>query len=140
MEFFTFFLKSAKLNLNCFPEIQCFFYFIHHKINNLFAMSKIKKYSMTFMQEALTTAFGWISGLIASKIVSQYFAVRSMKNLWGLASNKEVVSKESMEIIQLVSSAIVGYIVLFAVSRISRSIFSRKNVKDEIEAETLTSK
>jgi len=103
-------------------------------------MSKIKKYSMTFMQEALTTAFGWISGLIASKIVSQYFAVRSMKNLWGLASNKEVVSKESMEIIQLVSSAIVGYIVLFAVSRISRSIFSRKNVKDEIEAETLTSK
>src|SRR5215510_3184305 len=65
---------------------------------------------------------GFVIGLWASKLVSHFFTTRSIHNLWGLAAQKTVVSKQTFGNLEWVASVLIGYIVFEIVVR----VFKRK--------------
>jgi hypothetical protein len=64
-----------------------------------------------FSDQFIGSFTGFIIGIWATSLVSHFFATRSIKNLWGLTSNKTLVDKQTLNILQWVASVFVGYIV-----------------------------
>ncbi len=60
---------------------------------------------------------GFVVGMAATRIVSHFFATRSLKNLWGLTSKKTVVDKSTFSNLQLLVSIVIGYIVFEIISK-----------------------
>jgi hypothetical protein len=78
-------------------------------------LKTIKRY----LYDQLTGNFlGFIVGISASSLVSKFFATRSVKNLWGLASKKTVVDKDTFSAMEWIISIIVGFIVFEIVTKI----------------------
>jgi|GEM_PF-2822499 len=67
---------------------------------------------------------GFVIGLWAAGLVSHFFATRSIKNLWGLASKKTIVDKQTFSILEWLASALIGYIVFEIVIRLVKIWFS----------------
>ena len=58
-----------------------------------------------YLFDKLTGTFtGFVVGLWAAGLVSHFFATRSIKNLWGLASKKTIVDKQTFNIMEWVAS------------------------------------
>ena len=64
---------------------------------------------------------GFLIGLWATRLVSHFFATRSIKNLWGLTANKTLVNKQTYNLLQWLASVIVGYIVFEIVLRVIKN-------------------
>jgi hypothetical protein len=78
-----------------------------------------RKIITQYLYDQLTGNFlGFIVGLSASSLVSKFFATRSVKNLWGLASKKTVVDKDTFHILEWVISIIVGFIVFEIITKV----------------------
>ena len=60
---------------------------------------------------------GFIIGLWASRLVSHFFATRSIKNLWGLTAKKTLVDKQTFGMLEWLASVVVGYLVFEVVVR-----------------------
>lgn len=72
-----------------------------------------------YLFDQLTGNFlGFIVGISASSLVSKFFATRSAKNLWGLASKKTVVDKDTFSAMEWIISIIVGFIVFEIMTKI----------------------
>jgi hypothetical protein len=81
---------------------------------------KIIKLSEYFFDKITGTFTGFVIGLWAASLVSHFFATRSIKNLWGLASKKTVVDKQTYSILEWAASVLIGYIVFEIVVRVIR--------------------
>ena len=79
---------------------------------------KLIKLSEYLFDKITGTFAGFVIGLWAASLVSHFFATRSIKNLWGLASKKTVVDKQTYSILEWVASVVIGYLVFEIVLRI----------------------
>lgn len=82
-------------------------------------MSKIKQF---IAGEVLNLAVGYLAGLTASNLVSRYFVKKGLVNLWGLAAKKQAVSKDAYEWLMLITSYLIGLIVMIAVSQLMQRL------------------
>jgi hypothetical protein len=70
-----------------------------------------KKTIAKYLYDQLTGNFaGFLIGMSATGLVSQFFETRSLKNLWGLGAKKTVINKETFSNLEWVISIIIGFI------------------------------
>jgi uncharacterized membrane-anchored protein YhcB (DUF1043 family) len=60
---------------------------------------------------------GFAVGMASTRLVSHYFATRSIRNLWGLTTHKTVLDKTTYTNLQFVVSVIIGFIVFEIISK-----------------------
>lgn len=78
-----------------------------------------RKQISSYLYEQLTGNFtGFLVGMSATGLVSKFFATRSIRNFWGLASKKAVVSKETFMALEWIISAIIGFIVFEIMTKV----------------------
>lgn len=63
---------------------------------------------------------GFVVGLASTKLVSHFFATKSIKNLWGLTSKKTLVDKQTFSVLELTISILIGFIVFEIISKGAR--------------------
>lgn len=73
---------------------------------------RIKKFLNYFFNEILSMGIGWTAGLIAIQILENYFEKSGWINAWGLFSNKVILSESTFMIMEWVSTAIIGFLVM----------------------------
>jgi hypothetical protein len=76
-----------------------------------------------FTDQFIGSFTGFIIGIWASSLVSHFFATRSISNLWGLATKKAVVSRQTFGAMEWIASVLVGYIVFEIVLRTMKNYF-----------------
>ena len=60
---------------------------------------------------------GFMIGLASARLVSRFFATRSIKNLWGLTTSKTLVDKKTFNAMEWIISVIIGFIVFEIISK-----------------------
>lgn len=60
---------------------------------------------------------GFAVGMASTRLVSHYFATRSIKNLWGLTSHKTVLDKKTYANLEWTVSIVIGFIVFEIISK-----------------------
>ena len=60
---------------------------------------------------------GFMIGLASARLVSRFFATRSIKNLWGLTTSKTVVDKKTFNAMEWIISVVIGFIVFEIISK-----------------------
>jgi hypothetical protein len=60
---------------------------------------------------------GFAIGLASARLVSRFFATRSIKNLWGLTTSKTVVDKKTFNTMEWIISVVIGFIVFEIISK-----------------------
>ena len=60
---------------------------------------------------------GFVIGITSTKLVSNFFTTRSIKNIWGLTARKTVVDKQTFHAFEWLISVIIGFIVFEIVSK-----------------------
>jgi len=67
--------------------------------------------------QVLANVVGWLAGLAAAHIVTQLFAVRGFRNLWGLAGSggRTLVSNDDYRVITTVTGFTVGLLMMLFV-------------------------
>jgi len=84
-------------------------------------MKKNRKAIFNYLSEQFIGRFtGFIIGLWATRLVSQFFTTRSIHNLWGLTARKTVVSKQTFTNLEWIASVLLGYLVFELVLRITK--------------------
>ncbi|HYF69512.1 MAG TPA: hypothetical protein VD884_15310 [Ohtaekwangia sp.] len=78
-----------------------------------------KKTILTYLYDQLTGNFaGFVIGISATGLVSNFFETRSIKNLWGLGAKKTIVDKETFQNLEWIISIVIGFIVFEVMTRI----------------------
>ncbi|MDX1910619.1 MAG: hypothetical protein SFV22_03990 [Saprospiraceae bacterium] len=75
-----------------------------------------KKFAQFIAGEILNLSVGYLAGLTASSLVSRFFVKKKLVNLWGLAAQREAVSRQDYEWIMFGVSYTIGLIVMLVVS------------------------
>jgi|SRR5688572_17416931 len=71
-----------------------------------------RKVVLKYLYNQLTGTFaGFLIGMSATKLVAQFFETRKLKNLWGLASKKTIVDKDTFGNMEWIISIVIGFIV-----------------------------
>lgn len=60
---------------------------------------------------------GFTVGMASTRLVSHYFATRSIKNLWGLTTHKTVLDKTTYSNLQFIVSVVIGFIAFEIISK-----------------------
>ena len=76
-----------------------------------------QKLGLYLYNNFLGNFLGFIVGMASTRIVSQFFATRSIKNLWGLTSRKTLIDKSTYNIIEFAISVLIGFIVFEIISK-----------------------
>lgn len=69
------------------------------------------------VKEFLNFGIGWVLGLISVQLVLIFFEEKGIMNLWGFWSDKMVVEKSTLSVIEWLTSAIIGYVVMQQVNK-----------------------
>jgi len=70
-----------------------------------------RKVVLRYLYDQLTGNFaGFIIGMSATGLVSQFFETRGFKNLWGLTSKKTVIDKDTFNNLEWIISIVIGFI------------------------------
>lgn len=70
-----------------------------------------KKSILKYLYGQLTGNFtGFLIGVSATGLISQFFETRSLKNFWGLTAKKTVVDKETFHELEWAISIVIGFI------------------------------
>jgi hypothetical protein len=78
-----------------------------------------KKVILKYLYHQLTGNFmGFLVGLSATGLVSQFFETRGLRNLWGIASKKTVVDKSTFANLEWVLSIVIGFIVFEIMTKV----------------------
>ena len=80
--------------------------------NNIF-----QKFIQYLYNNFLGNFLGFAVGMASARLVSHYFATRSLKNLWGLASHKTVIDKNTYSNLEWIVSLVIGFIVFEIISK-----------------------
>ncbi len=78
----------------------------------------MKKFFNHIAKEFLNFGIGWIFGLISVQLVLLFFEEKGIMNLWGFWSDKMVVEKTTLSVIEWLTSAIIGYLVMQQVNKV----------------------
>lgn len=85
-----------------------------------------KKRILKYLYDQLTGNFaGFIVGMSATGIVSNFFATRSIKNLWGLASKKTLVDKGTFHALEWILSIVIGFIMFEIMTKVVKEKIDR---------------
>ncbi len=76
-----------------------------------------QKFIQYLYNNFLGNFIGFAVGMASTKLVSHYFATRSIKNLWGLTSHKTVLAKKTYANLELIVSLVIGFIVFEIISK-----------------------
>jgi type II secretory pathway component PulF len=90
-------------------------------------MKKITvKTTLKYLYDQLTGNFaGFLIGVSATGLVSQFFETRSFKNLWGLTAKKTVVRKETFQELEWILSIVIGFIAFEIVTKVIKERLER---------------
>jgi hypothetical protein len=72
--------------------------------------------------EILNLSVGYLAGMSASMLVSNFFVAKSAKNLWGLAAKREAVSKDDYDWLLFWGSYLIGLVVMLIVSYLMKRL------------------
>lgn len=85
-----------------------------------------RKVVFRYLYDQLTGNFaGFLIGMSATGLVSQFFETRGLRNLWGLTSKKTVVNKETFARIEWIISILIGFIVFELVTKVLKERLDR---------------
>ena len=85
-----------------------------------------RKVVTQYLYDQLTGNFaGFLIGISATSLVSQFFETRSLKNLWGLGSRKTVVDKETFSNLEWIISIIIGFIAFEIMTKVVKEKIER---------------
>jgi hypothetical protein len=85
-----------------------------------------RKNVLKYLYDQLTGNFaGFIVGMSASGLVSNFFETRSIRNLWGITSRKTVVSKEMFGALEWIISILIGFIVFEIMTKVVKERLDR---------------
>ncbi len=71
-----------------------------------------RKVIFNYLYNQLTGNFaGFLIGMSATSLVSNFFETRSLRNIWGLTSKKTVVDKETYSNLEWIISIVIGFMV-----------------------------
>ncbi len=77
--------------------------------------------------EVLNLAVGYLAGLTASNLVSQFFVRKKLGNLWGLAAKREAVSRDDYDWLMFLASYAIGLVVMVSVNYAMKTMRGRKS-------------
>lgn len=90
-------------------------------------MSKFTKF---IASEVINLSVGYLAGLSASMLVSQFFVKRGLKNLWGIAAKKEALQKDDYEWLMFVASYVIGLAVMVSVNYLIKRLQHKPEVTE----------
>ncbi len=73
------------------------------------------KFSVFLGQEVLNLSIGYLAGLLASNLVTTFFVKRGLTNLWGLASGRDALKRDTYDWLMFIASYVIGLVVMIAV-------------------------
>ena len=76
-----------------------------------------QKFIQYLYNNFLGNFLGFAVGMASTRLVSHYFATRSIKNLWGLTSHKTVLDKKTYGNLEWIVSVVIGFIVFEIISK-----------------------
>jgi len=76
-----------------------------------------KQLTLYLYNNFLGNFVGFVVGILSTRLVSHFFATRSIKNLWGLASKKTLVDKQTFNILEWSISIFIGFLVFEIISK-----------------------
>jgi len=78
-----------------------------------------KKTIVKYLYDQLTGNFaGFIVGMSATGLVSNFFETRSFRNLWGIASKKTIVDRGTFHALEWIISIVIGFIVFEIMTKV----------------------
>ena len=77
----------------------------------------MQKVSLYIYNSFLGNFLGFIVGMASTRIVSHFFATKSIRNLWGLTSKKTLLDKQTYAIIEYTVSILIGFVVFEIISK-----------------------
>ena len=81
-----------------------------------------RKVILKYLYDQLTGNFmGFMIGLSATSLVSQFFETRSFRNFWGLTSKKTVVDKETFANLEWILSIVIGFLVFEIMTKVVKA-------------------
>ena len=73
-----------------------------------------RKVVLRYLYDQLTGNFaGFLIGMSATTLVSQFYETRGLRNLWGLTSKKTVVDKDTFSNLEWIISIVISQIYLY---------------------------
>ena len=86
-------------------------------------MSKLAKF---IAGEALNLSVGYLAGLSASMLVSEFFVKKGLVNLWGLAAKRDALKKDTYEWVMFIASYLIGLVVMVLVNYLLQRLRNQK--------------
>ena len=79
--------------------------------------SIFQKFIQYLYNNFLGNFIGFAVGMASARLVSHYFATRSIKNLWGLTTHKTLIDKKTYGNLEWIVSVVIGFIVFEIISK-----------------------
>lgn len=76
-----------------------------------------QKLALYIYNNFLGNFLGFIVGMASTRLVSNFFATKSIKNLWGLTAKKTIVDKQTFSILEWSISILIGFVVFEVISK-----------------------
>jgi hypothetical protein len=91
----------------------------------------MKKFFQFVAGEVTNLAVGYLAGLWASSLVSQFFVKKGLVNLWGLTAKKEALQKDDYGWLLFMASYAIGLTVMITVNYLMKKL-GKKDVKTTV--------
>lgn len=82
----------------------------------------MSKFRAFLTQEVLNLAVGYLAGLTASAMVSQFFVKKGLVNLWGLTARRTALRRDDYEWLMIMASYLIGLLVMVLVSYLMKRL------------------
>jgi hypothetical protein len=92
----------------------------------------MSKFTNFIVGEATNLAIGYLAGLTASTLVSNFFVRKKLGNLWGLAAKKEAVSRDDYDWLMFAASYFIGLLVMVLVNYGMKKLRGRNQVEPPV--------
>ena len=76
-----------------------------------------QKLALYLYNNFLGNFLGFIIGMASTRLVSHFFATKSIRNLWGLTTRKTLIDKQTFNILEWTISILIGFIVFEIISK-----------------------
>ena len=85
--------------------------------------SILQKLALYIYNNFLGNFLGFIVGMASTRLVSNFFATKSIKNLWGLTTKKTIVDKQTFSILEWSISILIGFVAFEIISKTVKKKF-----------------
>lgn len=79
---------------------------------------RFRRFIFHLLQEIFNFGIGWVFGLLSVQLVLTFFEEKGIMNLWGFWSDKMIVEESTLSIIEWLTSAVIGYVVMQQVNKL----------------------